>query len=77
MILLSVVLWLGKYKMRIFEITAPPKPSKPPTPQQQRIKGLQQNVERSKEQLQRERERQRQQRETERKRKLQQQGITV
>ena len=60
--------------MRIFEITGP---NKPLTPQQQRIKGLQKNVERSREQLQRERERQRQQREAERKRKLSQQGINV
>ena len=49
---------------------------KPLTPEQQRIKSLKQNAERSREQLQRERERQRQQRETERKRKLQKQGLT-
>ena len=76
-ILLSVGLWWAKYKMRIAEITSSPQPSKPLTPQKARVKSLQQNVERSKQQLQRERERQRQQREAERRRRLSQQGITV
>jgi len=56
-----------KYLMRIFEIQA----VKPQTPEQTRIKGLQQGVERSREALQAERDKQRQQRDTERKKRMQ------
>ena len=44
-------------------------PSKPLTPEQLRIRSLQQNIERGKQQLAAERERQRQQRELKRKQK--------
>jgi len=57
--------------MRIHEIQTTPKPPKPPTPDQARIKGLQQSVEKTRDTLQAERDRQRQQRDAERKRKLQ------
>jgi len=52
--------------MRIYEIQA----IKPLTPEQTRIKGLQQGVEKSREALQAERDRQRQQRDTEREKRL-------
>lgn len=54
--------------MRLHEIQTTPKP---PTPEQSRIKGLQQNAERARDTLQAERDRQRQQREAERKKKIQ------
>jgi len=53
--------------MRLHEIQTP----KPPTPAQARIKGLQQNVEKTRDTLQAERDRQRVQRDAERKQKLQ------
>jgi len=59
--------------MRIYEIQA----IKPQTPEQTRIKGLQQGVEKSREALQAERDRQRQQRDTERKQKLRLPNITT
>jgi len=52
--------------MRIYEIQA----LKPQTPEQTRIKGLQQGVEKSREALQAERDRQRQQRDTQRRQRL-------
>jgi len=52
--------------MRIFEIQA----IKPQTPEQTRIKGLQQGVETSRKALQAERDRQRQQRDTERRQRI-------
>ena len=57
--------------MRIKEITSKKtvKPTAPLTPERARVKGLQNNVERSKEQLRAERERQRQQRSAEQARK--------
>ena len=56
--------------MRISElVTKPIKPKPPLNLAQARIHGLQQSVERSKQQLKTERERQKQQREAERKRK--------
>lgn len=59
--------------MRIYEITLRPiKPKPALNPAQARIHGLQQSVERGRQQLQQERERQRQQRDNERKRKEQQ-----
>jgi hypothetical protein len=59
--------------MRIKEVlTHETSTLKPLSPQQSRIKSLQQNVERSRQQLNTERERQRQQREVERRRKAQQ-----
>jgi hypothetical protein len=55
--------------MRIKEVTT--QSTKPPTPEQQRIKSLQQKVEKDRQQLQAERDRQRKQRDAERQRKLQ------
>jgi hypothetical protein len=66
-----------KYNMRIKEVITAVQPKKPPTPQQLKIKSLQQGVERSRQQLDAERDRQRQQREAERKRKVQQSIATV
>jgi type IV secretory pathway VirD2 relaxase len=54
--------------MRLHEIQTAPKP---PTPEQARIKGLQQSVEKTRDTLQAERDKQRQQRDAERKQKLQ------
>jgi hypothetical protein len=68
---------MHKYLMRLHEIQTAPKPPKPPTPAQVRIKGLQQNVEKSRDTLQAERDKQRQQRDTERKQKLQLPNITT
>ena len=59
----------GKYTMRIYEIQTTL--AKPPTPEQARVKSLQQNVEKSRDTLQAERDKQRQQRDTDRKQKLQ------
>ena len=56
--------------MRITEVTT--QATKPPTPAQQRVKSLQQKVEKDRQQLQAERDRQRKQRDVERQRKLQQ-----
>jgi hypothetical protein len=68
------VFGVGKYWMRISEIvTAPIKPKPPATPEQARLNGLRQGVDRSRQQLKQEQERQRQQREAERRRKQQQQ----
>ena len=61
---------MGKYRMRIIELILKPiKPKPPMKPAQTRIAGLQQNVKRDQEQLQRERQQQRQQRDAERLRK--------
>ena len=59
-----------KYLMRIYEISNTIKPKSPPTPAQQRMQGLQGNVDRARTALSAERDRQQQQRESERKRKL-------
>jgi hypothetical protein len=56
--------------MRIYEISNTTKPKSPPTPAQQRVQGLQGNVDRARTALQAERDRQRQQRDAERRRKL-------
>jgi len=60
--------------MRLHEIQTTPKP---PTPEQARIKGLQQNVEKTRDTLQAERDRQRVQRDAERKQKLQLPSSTI
>lgn len=65
---------VGKYLMRIEEVvTKTIKPKPPLSPEQARIQGLKNNVERDRQQLQAERDRQRRQREAERLRKQQQQ----
>jgi hypothetical protein len=60
--------WLGKYWMRIFEITTR-QSTKPLTAAQARIRALKHNVEQGRQQLDAERERQQRQRESERKTK--------
>jgi hypothetical protein len=60
----------SKYCMRFTEISSTP--PKPPTPEQLRVKSLQQKVETDRQQLQAERDKQRKQRDAERLRKLQQ-----
>lgn len=66
----------GKYLMRIEEVvTKTIRPKPPLTPEQARIQGLKNNVERGRQQLQAERDRQRRQRDAERLRKQQQQRL--
>ena len=65
---------VGKYLMRIEEVVTKPIGPKPPlSPEQARIQGLKNNVERDRQLLQAERDRQRRQRDAERLRKQQQQ----